>query len=276
MPSGTVAGHGGGGGDLTPLPMHPLGYHSMPSRTKPHSDGTGAAGYSALSGRTTSAPSSVLGSAVLGPWARGPTATPTPSAVRNGAAPGGAARTAGPPSFAKCHRIPEAMEWGGAPGTPRRAAWVRTKLGRAPQPLARGAVRKAIGRAVTLATDNKGSGLRADRGGGGGQCHQCTAAAPDKTAHTHVMRCRRMPTACVGCSGKGGGGGYPLQGAQPMPTVSLTASASFNGITLTDSNRPQPLWQPPPTARLTASGGGTRTACTAHRTPRAPRAFFSS
>ena len=43
----------------------------------------------------------------------------------------------------------------------------------------------------------------------------------------------------------------PLQGAQPMPSyVALTACASLNGI---DSNRPQPLWQPPATACLTAS-----------------------
>ena len=39
-------------------------------------------------------------------------------------------------------------------------------------------------------------------------------------------------------------------------TVCLTASASFNGI-VADSNRPQPLWQPPPTACLTASGAAS-------------------
>ena len=42
----------------------------------------------------------------------------------------------------------------------------------------------------------------------------------------------------------------PLQGAQPRPSHSSMASA-------TDSNRPQPLWQPPPTACLTASGAAS-------------------
>ena len=48
--------------------------------------------------------------------------------------------------------------------------------------------------------------------------------------------------------------GWGLQGAQPTPSsVSLTASASLNS----DSNRPQPFWQPPPTACLTAAGAAS-------------------
>ena len=43
---------------------------------------------------------------------------------------------------------------------------------------------------------------------------------------------------------------WPHANPQRPATVSLTASASFNGM----CNRPQPLWQPPPTACLTASG----------------------
>ena len=51
------------------------------------------------------------------------------------------------------------------------------------------------------------------------------------------------------------GGGSPLKGcaayAQPLsPCRQVPASMAF----VTDSNRPQPLWQPPPTACLTASG----------------------
>ena len=42
--------------------------------------------------------------------------------------------------------------------------------------------------------------------------------------------------------------------------VSLTASASFMAF-VTDSNRPQPLWQPPPTACLAASGFTSRVPC---------------
>ena len=50
---------------------------------------------------------------------------------------------------------------------------------------------------------------------------------------------------------EGGGGGNRLRGTQPTTaTVSLTPSASMPFVT--DSNRPQPLWQPPPTTHLTA------------------------
>ena len=54
---------------------------------------------------------------------------------------------------------------------------------------------------------------------------------------------------------------FPLQGAQPA-TASLTpkkmpASMAF----VTHSNRPQPLWQPPPIACLTASGAASRFSC---------------
>ena len=41
-----------------------------------------------------------------------------------------------------------------------------------------------------------------------------------------------------------------LQGPQPMPSH---CPRRF----VTDSNRPQPLWQPPPTACLTASGAAS-------------------
>ena len=47
------------------------------------------------------------------------------------------------------------------------------------------------------------------------------------------------------------GGGAPLHGPQP-PTLTrpqLPTSMAF----VTDSNRPQPLWQPPPTAQFTTS-----------------------
>ena len=42
----------------------------------------------------------------------------------------------------------------------------------------------------------------------------------------------------------------PLQGAQPMPSRrEVPASIAF----VTDSSRPQPLWQPPPTACTTVA-----------------------
>ena len=51
---------------------------------------------------------------------------------------------------------------------------------------------------------------------------------------------------------EGGGGSppHPLQGAQPMPSY-----CPPDGTDVTDSNRPQPVWQPPPTTYLTAPGG---------------------
>ena len=54
------------------------------------------------------------------------------------------------------------------------------------------------------------------------------------------------------CVGRGGGTPPPLQGApSPCPaTVPLTPNAGLASVT--DSNRPQPLRQPPPTACLTA------------------------
>ena len=69
-----------------------------------------------------------------------------------------------------------------------------------------------------------------------------------------------------GCMGEGQGciakgGGYPLPPppnrpscAQPLsPWRLVPASTAF----VTDSNRPRPLWQPPPTACLTASGAAS-------------------
>ena len=57
------------------------------------------------------------------------------------------------------------------------------------------------------------------------------------------------------------GGSPPPQGrpayAQPLfPQRQVPASMAF----VTDSNRPQPLWQPPPTACLTASGATSEAA----------------
>ena len=55
--------------------------------------------------------------------------------------------------------------------------------------------------------------------------------------------------------GKGGGGGTPLQAARPMPgTVFPERQVPASMAFVTDSNRPEPLWQPPPTAYPTASG----------------------
>ena len=52
------------------------------------------------------------------------------------------------------------------------------------------------------------------------------------------------------CIGRGGGTPPPLQGTKPLsPSRQVPASMAF----VTDSNRPQPLWQPPATACLTAS-----------------------
>ena len=62
-----------------------------------------------------------------------------------------------------------------------------------------------------------------------------------------------------GCIGRGAGTPSPhLQAAQPMPSQcppSCQAPASMAFVT--DSNRPQPLWQPPPTACRTASGAAS-------------------
>ena len=60
-----------------------------------------------------------------------------------------------------------------------------------------------------------------------------------------------------GCIGRGGVTAHPppLQGAQPMPSHCLPdAECQSQWHFVTDSNRPQALWQPPPTACLTASG----------------------
>ena len=62
-----------------------------------------------------------------------------------------------------------------------------------------------------------------------------------------------------GCIGRGAGNpplpapGRPAH-AQPLsPCSQVPASMAF----VTDNNRPQPLWQPPPTACLTASGAAS-------------------
>ena len=88
---------------------------------------------------------------------------------------------------------------------------------------------------------------------------ECDALAV-ATHPLHPCTARQAPSwgGAQGCIGRGGGAPTPLQGAQPMPslcpaTVPLTPSAGLNGI-VTDSNCPQPFWQPPPTACLTASG----------------------
>ena len=57
-------------------------------------------------------------------------------------------------------------------------------------------------------------------------------------------------------------GGLPPPPSSRAPslcpaTVPLAPSASLNGFFVTDSNRPRPLWQPPPTAHLTASGAAS-------------------
>ena len=73
---------------------------------------------------------------------------------------------------------------------------------------------------------------------------------------TGGWQCRGDTRGC-GAVGLGGGGGLrdELEGrpayARPLsPWQQVPASMAF----VTDSNRPQPLWQPPPTASLTASG----------------------
>ena len=73
----------------------------------------------------------------------------------------------------------------------------------------------------------------------------CWCRAPDKPPTPSPLR--------RGCIGRGGRSPPPPSKAPGLcpATVSLTASASFGGI-VTDSNRPEPLWQPPPTACLTA------------------------
>ena len=110
-----------------------------------------------------------------------------------------------------------------------------------------------------------------------GVVHTASAAFPAGSDCTRVPRvsdhkaCRTVdsplttPSASVReippCLLEGGGGlppPPPFQGARPAPslrptTVPLMASAGF----VTDSNRLQPLWQPPPTACLTASGGAS-------------------
>ena len=63
-------------------------------------------------------------------------------------------------------------------------------------------------------------------------------------------------TSRWGCIGRGGR--YPPSRAPSLcpATVPLTASAGFQA-SVTDSNRPQPLRQPPPTACLSASGAAS-------------------
>ena len=56
-----------------------------------------------------------------------------------------------------------------------------------------------------------------------------------------------------GMQWKGGGGTPPPPPAYPPPKHQVPASMAF----VPDSNRPQPLWQPPPTASLTASGAAS-------------------
>ena len=53
---------------------------------------------------------------------------------------------------------------------------------------------------------------------------------------------------------EGGEGTPPPPAPSRAPTIPLTATTIFN---VTDSNRPQPLGQPPPTACLPASGAAS-------------------
>ena len=60
-----------------------------------------------------------------------------------------------------------------------------------------------------------------------------------------------------GCIGRGGAAPPPppLRGAQPMPShCPPQCQVPGSMVFVTDSNRPQPLWQPPPTACPTAAG----------------------
>ena len=65
-----------------------------------------------------------------------------------------------------------------------------------------------------------------------------------------------------GCIGRGGGYPPPLPGRpayiQPLsPWQQVPGSMAF----VTDSNRPELLWQPPPTAWLTAAGNASEVPC---------------
>ena len=71
-------------------------------------------------------------------------------------------------------------------------------------------------------------------------------------ARTWAPSCPQSPQP-QGCIGRAGEVTPPLQGAQPMPSHCPPHSLAFE----TDSNRPQPLRQPPPTACLTASGAAS-------------------
>ena len=86
-------------------------------------------------------------------------------------------------------------------------------------------------------------------------------ALPGRASKGSVVSCWEGTPAGVQARDalEGGGGGHPspLQGpayAQPLsPERLVPVSMAF----VTDSNRPQPLWQPPPTACLTASGAAS-------------------
>ena len=63
------------------------------------------------------------------------------------------------------------------------------------------------------------------------------------------------PHTSQGMHWKGGGAPPPVQGSQPMLShCPPDGKHQLQWHLVSDSNRTQPLWQPPPTACLTASG----------------------
>ena len=75
-------------------------------------------------------------------------------------------------------------------------------------------------------------------------------------------RCRSPKCRCVHAQRLGSRRMRSLQGAQPMPShCPPSRQAPGSMAFVTDSNRPQPLWQPPPTACLTASGAASEVPC---------------
>ena len=81
------------------------------------------------------------------------------------------------------------------------------------------------------------------------------------------MWCRTPTPLPQGSIGRGGGT-PPFQGAQPTPSRFRQVPASMAFVT--DSNRPQPLWQPRSTAYLTASGAASEVPSTPRIPPSEP------
>ena len=145
--------------------------------------------------------------------------------------------------------------------------------GRRPDPPGQkmGCAKEGVRGAISAQASPIGAGLHAASGGVVGPSLRLhagvRAALPTLPLRQDRGEGRLGDGRREGKGAHGGGGGVPgMHWKRPPPpsrapslcppTVSLTPSASFNGLP-TDANRPQPLRRPPPAACATASGAAS-------------------